>query len=154
MRPKKIISGGQTGVDRAALDYAIENKIPHGGYCPKGRLAEDGPLPQCYQLTETKSPHYEERTEKNVLESDGTLILDYGELAGGTLFTANLCQKHKKPLLIIDLGGDFQKSQQRFHSWLEENNIETLNVAGSRESKHPVHDKAKACLKQLFNAGG
>ena len=80
----KIISGGQSGVDRAALDAAIRLGIPHGGWVPKGRLAEDGPLPETYSLRETPTAVYAERTEKNVVDSDGTLIISRGELTGGS----------------------------------------------------------------------
>lgn len=148
---KKIISGGQTGVDRAALDFAIEQRIPHGGFCPKGRRAEDGPLSKRYQLKETESPDYIERTEKNVLASDGTLILDYGELTGGTLMTEEFCQKHRKACFIIDMDRDDPiDTKRRFWHWVEKNRIATLNVAGSRESKHPIYKRAKEYLRDLF----
>ena len=100
---KKIISGGQTGADRAALDFAIDHGIPHGGWVPKGRLAEDGPLDPKYRLRETDSEDHSIRTEKNVLDSDGTLILFYNELSGGSLLTLELARKHDRPVLTIDL---------------------------------------------------
>ena len=93
----KIISGGQTGVDRGALDAAISLGIPHGGWCPRGRLAEDGRIPDRYQLRETDSPDYPSRTEQNVLDSDATLILYRGRIAGGTEFTLRLAQQHGRP---------------------------------------------------------
>jgi hypothetical protein len=80
---KKIITGGQTGADRAALDVAILLNIPHGGWVPKGRLAEDGPIHTKYQLKEMPTDSHEERTEQNVIDSDGTLIISHGELTGG-----------------------------------------------------------------------
>jgi hypothetical protein len=80
---QRIVSGGQAGVDRAALDWAIARGIPHGGWCPAGRIAEDGMIPERYQLRETASPGYRERTRRNVEDSDGTLILNLGELDAG-----------------------------------------------------------------------
>lgn len=100
----KIISGGQTGVDRAALDVAIFLKIPHGGWCPRGRRSEDGQIPMTYQLTETSSPQYTQRTRKNVLDSDGTLILYRHSLGRGTGLTVSLAKRLHRPFLMVDLG--------------------------------------------------
>ena len=97
--PMKIVSGGQTGVDRGALDAAIELAIPHGGWCPRGRLAEDGPIPEQYGLIETDSPDYPSRTQRNVVESDATLILFRGRIAGGTELTFRLAEEHQRPRL-------------------------------------------------------
>src|SRR6516225_6913367 len=99
----KIISGGQTGVDRAALDVALELGIPCGGWCPKGRRAEDGPIPQRYPLQETGSKEYPVRTAKNVRQADGTLILTRGPSDRGTALSVRLAGKHKKPCLCVDL---------------------------------------------------
>jgi len=135
---KKIISGGQTGADRAALDFAIKMEIPHGGWIPKGRLAEDGPLPPKYHLKEMRTKIYARRTEKNVVESDGTLIVSHGRLTGGSQYAVDMAILHEKPWLHIDLT---QKSMleaaQKVIDWTLDNQIETLNVAGSRESKNP-----------------
>ena len=98
-----IISGGQTGVDRAALDAALGGGIPIEGWCPRGRIAEDGVLPERYSLKETPSAKYPERTEWNVRDSEGTLLLPYGRLLGGTGLTAKLAKKHGKPTLRIDI---------------------------------------------------
>lgn len=147
---RKIISGGQTGVDRAALDFAMEHGVPHGGYCPKGRKAEDGRIPDRYQLVELTSPRYEERTEKNLLDCDGTLILDYGPLHGGTKLTVDLCLKYLRPLHIIDLDEINADTKAAFWKWVNENAVRELNVAGSRESKKPIYERAKACLELLF----
>ena len=100
---QKIISGGQTGADRAALDFAIEFNIPHGGWIPKGRKTEDGVLPEKYQLQEMPTASYPKRTEKNILDSDGTLILSYGKLTGGSALTRKLTKKHSKPWVHVDL---------------------------------------------------
>jgi hypothetical protein len=129
----KIISGGQTGVDRGALDAAISLGIPHGGWCPRGRLAEDGRIPDCYELREIDSPDYPSRTKQNVLESDATLILYRGRIAGGTEFTLRLAQQHGRPHQVVDLDAASDPAEVR-HG-LSENAVETLNVAGPRESQ-------------------
>jgi predicted Rossmann fold nucleotide-binding protein DprA/Smf involved in DNA uptake len=98
IRPSKIISGGQTGVDRAALDAALAAGIALGGWCPKGRLAEDGPLPEHYPLEQTPRRSYRQRTEWNVRDSDGTLVLYWGELQGGTLATVKLADQYRRPI--------------------------------------------------------
>ena len=99
----KIVSGGQTGVDRAALDWALENDIPHGGWCPRGRRAEDGRLHHRYALRETDSSDYSQRTKKNVEDTDGTLIINSGDLSGGTAKTASYARSVHKPLMIVGL---------------------------------------------------
>jgi hypothetical protein len=136
---RKIISGGQTGVDRAALDVAMRLGKPHGGWIPKGRLTEEGPLPSRYQLEEMPTDAYEARTEKNVQESDGTLLISRGRPTGGTDFTRKMALKHGKQLLHIDLTLSQQASDAAslIASWIEMNHIETLNVAGPRASGDP-----------------
>ena len=129
---RRIISGGQTGVDRGALDAAIALGIAHGGWCPRGRLAEDGRIADRYDLQETRSPEYPARTERNVVDADGTLILYRGEMQGGTELTRRLAKKHGKPLLSLDL--DEQPGLAAATGWLEEHQIQVLNVAGPRES--------------------
>ena len=137
---KKIISGGQTGVDRAALDVAIRMGIPHGGWIPKGRLAEDGALPPHYHLQEMPEESYEARTEKNVQDSDGTLIISRGSPSGGTDYTRRMALKHGKQMLHIDLALGQRPSDagSLIASWIEMNRIETLNVAGPRASHDPA----------------
>jgi hypothetical protein len=130
-----IVSGGQTGVDRAALDAAIELGIPHGGWCPRGRLAEDGRIPDRYQLRESDSSEYPVRTEQNVLDSDATLILYRGRLSGGTELTRRLAQQHRRPNLAVDLDGSSDVAE--VCRWLQEKEVQTLNVAGPRESQSP-----------------
>ena len=93
---EKIISGGQTGADRAALDFAIKHNIPYGGWISKGRKTEDGTLPEQYLLQEMPTGSYPRRTEKNVLDSDGTLIVSHGLLSGGSALTTSYAEKHKK----------------------------------------------------------
>ena len=142
---KKIISGGQTGVDQAALDIALRLGIAHGGWVPKGRLTENGPLPPIYQMQEMPTADYAARTEKNVLVSDGTLIISRGRPSGGTDYTRKMALKHGKQLLHIDLstGQKASEAGSLIASWLEMNRIETLNVAGPRASNDPaIYDDA------------
>jgi hypothetical protein len=149
----KIISGGQTGVDRAALDVALELGIPCGGWCPQGRKAEDGPISLKYPLQETTSPNYPHRTEKNLREADGTLILTKGPVSGGTALTLQLVVEYKKPHLIIDLYDKIDPLAVR--EWGEKNQIEILNVAGPRESKVPgIYDRTVDFLKKVLNKTG
>ena len=138
MRKLKIISGGQTGVDRAALDFAIRRGLEHGGWCPRGRLAEDGIIPPIYQLRETNSPEYEERTERNVLDSDATLIIARNmELSGGTAFTKFCVEKHSRPLLVVCERDGLEKCTAALSKFLKAHEVRTLNVAGPRESQAP-----------------
>jgi hypothetical protein len=138
MMIQKIISGGQTGADRAALDVAIKFSIPHGGWVPRGRETEDGSLPDNYQLKEMPTASYPKRTERNVVDSDGTLILSHGKLSGGTAYTQKVAVEHGRPCLHIDLN-----IQNRFEAakniswWIARNKIETLNVAGPLASRDP-----------------
>jgi hypothetical protein len=146
---EKIISGGQTGVDRAALDVALELGISCGGWCPKGRKAEDGPIGSRYPLQETISANYSVRTEKNVRESDGTLVLAKGEPKAGTALTIKLAQKHKKPYLVRN--PFVRRDLGTVSVWIKINRIRILNVAGPRESEIPgVHDRAFEFLKELL----
>jgi hypothetical protein len=136
---KKIISGGQTGADRAALDIAIKFNIPHGGCIPKGRIAKDGPLPDKYQLQEMPTSSYPKRTEQNVIDSDGTLIFSRGAPTGGTDYTRKMVLKHKKQLLHIDL--NHRTSYDAAYlilPWIELQHVKILNVAGPRASKDPA----------------
>jgi predicted Rossmann-fold nucleotide-binding protein len=148
-RPRKIISGGQTGVDRAALDAAIALGIPHGGWCPRGRLAEDGPIPDRYELRETESSDYPARTERNVLDSDATLILCPGQPAGGTELTVRLARRHRRPCLVVDLDRPLDAAKVR--RWLRRHKVAILNVAGPRESQSPgVAQRAIEFLHAVF----
>jgi hypothetical protein len=145
----KIVSGGQTGVDRAALDVARELGLPAGGWCPRGRRAEDGPIDLSYPLQETQSPYYPVRTEKNVLEADGTLILARGRLKGGTALTRKLARAALRPCLLIDLS--LEDPAQTVREWGRRHKIESLNVAGPRESEAPgIYDQATRFLKKVL----
>jgi len=132
----KIISGGQTGADRAALDVAIKLGISHGGWIPKGRLTENGMLDDKYHLKEMETANYNKRTEQNVIDSAGTLIISHGKLTGGSDHTRDMVLRHGRPWLHIDLNKteSFQAAKQ-IRSWLAEHKIEVLNVAGPRASK-------------------
>lgn len=146
---KRIVSGGQTGVDRAALDIAIELGIEHGGWCPKGRIAEDGRIPAIYQLRETDAAEYSVRTARNVIDSDGTLILYQVKLQGGTQLTNRLAKQHSKPLLCVRL--DHPLDIHGIQKWLAEQEIRSLNVAGPRESSRPgIHATAADALRRIL----
>ena len=149
---EKIVSGGQTGADRAALDAAIELGIPHGGWIPKGRKTEDGTLPEEYLLREMPTASYSARTEKNVLDSDGTLIISHGKLTGGSALTSQFARKHNRPWMHVDLEKtSFFKTALDVRSWVAENRIKVLNVAGPRGSKDPtIYDATKKLLKTAF----
>ncbi|HJX33919.1 MAG TPA: putative molybdenum carrier protein [Desulfatiglandales bacterium] len=135
---KKIISGGQTGAEQAALDAAIQLQIPHGGWTTKGRLTEAGVLPDKYQLREMPTDSYPERTKQNVIDSDGTLIISHGPLTGGSQFTQNIAIKHDKPYLHIDLNEtDSFDAAKQVYKWVTANKIETLNIDGAKASKDP-----------------
>jgi hypothetical protein len=134
----KVIAGGQSGVDRATLDWAIQHGLPHGGWCPKGRIAEDGVLDARYVLRETESAGYRQRTRQNVIDSDGTLILNTGELSDGSMTTLRYAERFGKPCLVIQLGEGSESEQgRRVTEWIRANSIAVLNVAGPRESKRP-----------------
>lgn len=148
----KIISGGQTGVDRAALDVAIEMGIPHGGWVPKGRKAEDGVIPVKYEVEEISGNGYPERTEKNIAESDGTLIISRGNLTGGSALTRELAIKQRRPWLHINL----EKSNpfiaaKTIVGWIKDYDIRVLNIAGPRTSQDPeIYEKAGLLLKAVI----
>ena len=150
--PQRIISGGQTGVDRAALDWAIALGVPHGGWCPRGRRAEDGPLDAKYLLQELDSPNYADRTRRNVEDSDATLILYGRKLEGGTLLTARHAESVGKPLCKVRLHGP--RPIRRVREWLDEVRPQSLNIAGPRGSTNPrIYSLALAYLHELFGTG-
>jgi len=153
---QKIISGGQTGADRAALDFAIANHIAHGGWIPRGRRTEDGALPSSYGLTETVSSHYAVRTEQNILAADGTLIVSFGPLSNGSLLTKRLAQRHGKPCLCVDCDHEpLEWAAELIRSWLKDNAIGVLNVAGPRASKEPrIYDAVLQLLQSLLATHG
>jgi hypothetical protein len=140
MRISKIISGGQTGADRGGLDAAIRCGLPHGGWVPKGRRAEDGRVPETYGgVRETASASYVPRTEANVIDSDATLVMACGLPVGGTMKTCSLALKHARPCIVVNLAADRKAAADQIVGWLTSIPFHegTLNVAGSRESKVP-----------------
>lgn len=153
IRRLKIISGGQIGADRAALDVALTLSLPIGGWCPKGRRAEDGMIPDRYPLTETPEADYDTRTRRNVEDSDGTLILNLGTLDGGTALTVKLARQMGKPCLMVALEDGIEPTA--FQEWLDAHQIAVLNVAGPRESKRPgVYAAACRLLDTLLQNSG
>ncbi len=138
--PLTIISGGQTGVDRAALDAGLRYQIPIGGWCPRERRAEDGPIPDVYPLRPTAARSYAVRTEWNVRDSDGTLILLCGPLSSGTRLTLESAQTQNRPVLVIQLDAPENSHSDQpatVAAWLSHNKIRVLNVAGPRGSSSP-----------------
>jgi hypothetical protein len=151
---RKVVSGGQTGVDRAALDAAIEAGYACGGWCPRGRRAEDGAISDHYPLKETSSADYLDRTRRNVEDSDGTLIVAPGEPVGGTRATLVHATRTRKPVLVVDPAefiGDTDLAA--IADWLEDHGVRVLNVAGPRESGHPgIYLEARDLIARLLEA--
>ena len=148
----KIISGGQTGVDQGALDFALDYHFECGGYCPKERKSEMGTIPFKYPLTELESDDFVERTRKNIIESDATIIIkDEADFGEGTLRTIKFCKRLSKPYLTFDVNFD-PINYEMFQEWLKENKVNVLNVAGNRNSESPgIEGKAYLILIKLFN---
>jgi hypothetical protein len=152
----KIITGGQTGVDRGALDAALEASFPCGGWAPEGRIAEDGPIHARYPLLELAGAGYEERTLRNVLDSDGTAILHSGKLEGGTRQTMLHCVKHGKPFELVDAArAGPRDAALKLADFVGRNRLSVLNIAGPRASKWPGgRDYAHATVKHLLSTLG
>ncbi len=150
----RIVSGGQTGVDRGALDAALAAGVPCGGWCPAGRRAEDGRIPERYPLRELPGGDYRDRTLRNVLDSDATVILYFGVQEGGTALTARYCREHARPCLEID--GERippERAARKLAAFVRERGIRTLNVAGPRASKAPgAREYARSTLAALIEA--
>lgn len=150
---KSIWSGGQTGADRAALDAAIAVGVPHAGWCPRGRRAEDGPIPDRYHLRETPEREYMPRTRRNVVQSDGTVCFLLAGPSRGTQLTMNLAGQVNRPCLVMPLNVlTDEDAAQLLVDFVEANSIEKLNVAGSRESKAPgIHARVFAVIGRLLS---
>ena len=152
---RKIISGGQTGADRAAFDFGVENGIEIGGFVPKGRRAEDGRISETYpNLVETTKRDYAQRTELNVQNSDATLIVSHGKLTRGSTLTKKFAEKHQKPFLHIDYDeSSIEESAKKVQKWLVPIKCKQLNIAGSRASTDSqIYEKTKEFLEELFSA--
>ncbi len=146
--PRKFVSGGQTGVDRGGLEVAIALGIEHGGWCPRGRLAEDGSVPSRYELVENDSTDYTVRTRQNVIDSDATLILYEQRLSGGTMLTRRIATELEKPFLCVRIN---QAAAAEIAIWLNEIKPAILNVAGPRESSSPgIESRAVELLMGVF----
>ena len=145
----KVISGGQTGVDRGALDAAIAHGFPHGGTCPRGRRAEDGSIPATYQLEEHSSPKYPPRTAKNICDADATLVLvSEPRITGGSKLTVKIARDRGKPWLAVHMKDEHVERTAR---WISSMRPEVLNVAGPRESKFPgIQNQARDFLRKVF----
>jgi len=152
---EKIVSGGQTGVDRGALDAALEAEFPAGGWCPADRTGEDGPIPACYPVTPLPRGGYRERTLRNVQDSNGTAILAPGVLSGGTLLTHALCQEHGRPVHVVDaLQLTEEEAADGLARFVAAHGISTLNVAGPRASGWPAGQAyARTTLTVLLKEG-
>lgn len=145
--PLKIVSGGQTGVDRAALDVARALGLPHGGWCPRGRRSEDGAIPDVYELRETPESRYEQRTEWNVRDADATLLIYRDELSGGTAFTFQCVRALGRSHALVDLAR--QPDPLALSDWVGA--FRVLNVAGPRESRQPgIYEEARQYLLDLL----
>lgn len=146
---RKVVSGGQTGVDRAALDAALEDGMETGGWCPLGRRAEDGEISREYQLVETESASYSRRTKLNVRDSDGTLVLNMGKIDGGTAETVKHAERMGKPCPIVAL--DQAADTSSVNAWLSRHNVRVLNVAGPRESRRPgIYREALLFMRRVM----
>jgi len=143
-----VASGGQTGVDRAALDVALDFGIEIGGWCPKGRRAADGVIPEKYPMIETHGKNYQTRTKWNVCDTDATLIICNGEPTGGTALTIQVCKDIPKPYMVYQLDDEDPSAIMK---WLKGHNVFLLNIAGPRELKsRPVYDRTYKLLAELF----
>jgi hypothetical protein len=149
----RMISGGQTGVDRAALDFALKAGIECGGWIPKGRMAEDGIIPAKYpNLKETESENSKERTERNVRDSDGTLVITRGNPSGGSAFTLQVARHFEKPVLHVDLEREsVDVASLRLREWIQKVNPAILNIAGSRNSEdRKIYELTQTLLEMTF----
>ena len=150
----KFRTGGQTGVDRAVLDFCLENQMQIGGWCPAGRKAEDGTIPTHYPLDALEGVGYGERTESNVRDSDGTLILHLGNISGGTQLTAECCRKLGKPSLSLNLRSVDKEAQvEKLLEFMVSEKIRELNVAGPQASEESeAYGKTRIFLRLFLSA--
>ena len=154
MELRKIISGGQTGADQGALSACVQLGFPYGGWVPKGRRTEKGKVPARYRMRQHWSRHYPPRTERNVRDSDCTVIFTYGPPDGGSLLTSEFAKQHRKPCLKVDLNRAHAVNVARVVRWLKrrcpDNGV--LNVAGARRSKAPgIHMAVKRVIRDVLS---
>jgi len=157
MKLRKIVSGGQTGADQGALAACVQKKFPYGGWVPKGRRSEKGKVPAKYRLRQHWSRHYPPRTEKNVVDSDGTVIFTFGQPDGGSLLTIDFAKKHKRPWLAVDLNMPPEAAAAKVVRWVKRRlpDNAVLNVAGSRRSKAPgIHLAVKRVIVDVIEREG
>lgn len=149
---EEIISGGQTGADQGALDGAIACGVPHGGAIPAGRKTEAGMLPHSYEMQVLDSDRYTDRTERNVIDADGTLILSHGPLTGGSALTEKIAVRLRKPCLHIDFNrSDTTRAAGEVSTWIGKSDIRVLNVAGPRASSDPhIYDLTRQLIVLLL----
>ena len=154
MKLRKIVSGGQTGADQGALGACLRKKFPYGGWVPKGRRTEKGKVPARYRkMRQHGSRHYPPRTEKNVVDSDGTVIFTYGKPDGGSLLTIAFAKQHGKPCLKVDLNRPHESAVAKVVRWAKRHlpDDAVLNVAGSRRSKAPgIHRAVKQVIMEVL----
>jgi len=146
---EKIISGGQSGVDRAALDVAMELGLACGGWCPAGRAADDGPIPARYPLQETSNIDHTVRTGANVRDSDATLMLNCGELQGGTAYAVETAKHMDRPVMVVDL--DSPPELDMIVAWLGQHGVRVLHIGGPREGSRPgIYQQAQQFIRTLL----
>ena len=153
MKLRKIVSGGQTGADQGALSACVQAGFPYGGWIPKGRRTEKGKVPARYRMRQHWSRHYPPRTEKNVVDSDGTVIFTYGKPDGGSRLTIDFAKKHGKPCLAVDATRPHDEIVARVLRWIRRRLPDgaVLNVAGSRRSKAPgIHFIVKCAVVDVL----
>ncbi len=147
---EKIVSGGQTGVDRAALDAAMARGIPCGGWCPAGRMADDGPIPERYPLEETRDIDHTVRTGANVRDSDATIMLNRGALQGGTAYAVEIAKHMNRPVMVVDL--ERPPDLGMITAWLVQHRVRVLHIGGPREVSRPgIYDQARRFVEALLD---
>ncbi len=154
--PIRIVSGGQTGVDRGALMAALDRGVPCGGWCPAGRRAEDGRIPDFFPVRELATAEYADRTLRNVRDSDGTVVIFFSDIEGGTRLTVACCRRERRPYLLLDAHEmTTSEAARKIASFAEQHRLATVNVAGPRASRHPAACPwARAAVREFLEMKG